>query len=410
VKIKFRRFFVALFGSAALVAGAGVAAAAPASAFPGVLHVGCGYRSYSTIGAAVLAASNSETILVCSGTYHENVVVPSSKRLIIRALGHAVVDASGTGPVPAVQVLSSGSVIQGLTVENAFGEGILVGSDPGAGPTISGVTILQNNVINNDQGNPTNLPLVASTYGQCAETVQKAPAPPIPGDCGEGIHLLSANNSTVEGNRVVGDSGGILLTDENGPTFGNRISGNVVSDNQYDCGVTVAGHNIAVAGGIYDNAIVNNFITDNGVLGQGAGVLFASPVPGGLYGTGGAVYNNLVQGNEIWGNGLGGVTLHSHGTGQDLNGNSIIGNVIGNNNLAPDADYAFAGTDFIDGQTTGIVIATLSDISITISHNLIFNDANGVWIGEVFGAKVTAAGLATNFDVGVTTRVVVVTH
>jgi parallel beta-helix repeat protein len=407
---RFRRYFVALLGSAALVAASVGVSAGPAAALSRTLFVGCGFNTYPTIGAAVLAAPSGATIVVCPGTYHESVVVPSTEKLTIRGIAQPVIDAGGTGPNPGVQVLSSGTVIKGFTVENAFGEGILVGSDPGAGPTISGVSIENNTIINDDQGNPTNLPLVSSAYGQCAETPQTAPAPPIPGDCGEGIHLLSANNSTVVNNRVYGDSGGILLTDENGPTFGNLIAHNVVAHNQYDCGVTVAGHNIALAGGIYHNTIADNLITNNGVLGQGAGVLFASPVPGGVYGTGGAVYDNLVEGNYIWGNGLGGVTVHSHSTGQDLSGNSIVGNFFGTNNLAPDPDFAFAGKDFIDGQTTGIVIATLSDITINIADNVVANDANGIWIGEVFGAKVTVTGTASNVFVNEATPVVVVTH
>ena len=411
---RFRRPLIALCGSAALVAGTFAVGAGPAAAVPGALRVGCGNGSYSTIGAAVLAASSGETIVVCPGTYHENVVVPSSKQLSIRGIGNPVIDATGpgTGPYPGVQVLSSGSEVSGLTIENAYGEGILVGFEPGAasGPAITQVTIEGNTVIDNDQGNPTGLPLASSLYSQCAETVQPAPAPPIPGDCGEGIHLLSADNSIVAGNRVIGNSGGVLLTDENGPTDGDMVEHNVVSNNQYDCGVTVAGHNIAAVGGVYDNTILDNWITNNGVLGQGAGVLFASPVPGGAYGTGGAVYDNTVQGNFISGNGLGGVTVHSHSTGQDLNGNTIQGNIIGTNNLAPDSDFAFAGADFVDGQTTGIVIATLSNINITITHNIIVNDANGVWIGEVFGASVTATGTAANSFIDVATPVVTITH
>jgi len=405
---------VALFGLVAVFAGAVGTGAGPAAAAPVALRVGCNHDSYATIGAAVLAASNGDAILVCRGVYHENVVVPSSKKLFIFGLDNPVIDATGpgTGPYPGVQVLSSGSEINGLTIKDAFGEGILVGFEPGAvaGPAIADVTIRDNTVIDNDQGNPTGLPLVSSGYGQCAETPQPPPAPAIPGDCGEGIHLLSANNSVVTANRVIGNSGGILLTDENGPTFDNVLSNNVVSDNKYDCGVTVAGHNIFALGGVYDNAIVDNSITNNGVLGQGAGVIFATPVPGGAYGTGGATYDNLVKGNLIWGNGLGGVTLHSHSTGQDLNGNVIEDNIIGENNLAPDADFAFASPDFVDGQTTGVVIATLSDISITIRNNVIVDDVNGVWIGEVFGASVTANAIASNSYIGVITPVLTVTH
>ena len=376
---------------------------------------GCDDASFLTISAAVAAASTGTTIVICPGIYRENVVVPATKQLTVEGLGNPVVDSPSTctGPAAGVQVLSSGSEIEGLTVENACGEGILVGSVPGAGDTVSNVTISGNTVINNDQGNPTGLPLgtgglTASPYGECNATPQPAPAPAVPGDCGEGIHLLSADNSSVVGNEVRGDTGGILLTDENGPTYGNVIKNNDVSNNRYDCGVTVAGHNIALAGGVYDNIIVGNQITGNGTLGQGAGVLLASPVPGDVstYGTGGSVYNNVVQGNHISGNGLGAVTLHSHAPGQNLSGNTITGNVIGTNNLAPDDDF---GPTYQDLSTTGVIVVAVSPVTITIARNLIVNDVDGVYLGDAGGpGTITAIGVSSNLFLHVTNPVVTV--
>jgi hypothetical protein len=37
----------------------------------------------------------------------------------------------------------------------------------------------------------------------------------------------------------------MLLTDETGPTHGNLIEDNIVTGNQYDCAITVPGHNSA---------------------------------------------------------------------------------------------------------------------------------------------------------------------
>ena len=371
--------------------------------------VGCGQGHYKTIGAAVSHASSGDTIVVCPGTYHENVVVPADKQLTLRGLGHAVIDASGphTGAQPGIQVLSSHSVVSGFTVKRAFGEGILVGYEPvlpgthPLPPAVSGVTISGNVVVDNDQGNPTNQALSASPYSQCIAQG------PVPGDCGEGIHLLSATDSTVTDNRVSGNSGGILLTDENGPASGNVVSDNQVTDNVYDCGITVAGHNIKLAGGVFDNRFLDNRVSGNGTKGQGAGILFATPVPGdaSTYGVGGAVYDNFVAGNVIWGNGLAGVTVHSHAPGQDLNGNVIVHNFIGTNNLAPDEDF---GPAFVDAQTTGVIVTAVSDVSITVAHNVIARNENGVWLGEVGGAAITATGLASNAFFQVTNHVVTV--
>jgi len=354
------------------IAGAGVASAS------GTLRVGCGHGAYSTIGAAVSAAASGDTITVCPGTYAEDVVI--SKPLAIIGIGHPVIDAANQ--FNGVQVLASGSTVRGFTVKNALGEGILVGLST---TPVSDVTISGNTVENNDQGNPNGAVINnPNGYPQCNTN----PATPtVPGDCGEGIHLANAFDSAVVGNRVVGNSGGILLSDDTGQTYGNRIEFNDVSGNAFDCGITLAGHLPAFAGGgVHDNTILGNQVTNNGQLGQGGGVLLATGAPGG------AVDNNHVTGNYLAGNGLGGVTLHAHSPGENLNGNTITNNVIGTNNLDPDSDFVGFGTQFFDAPTTGVIIAAASDVTITIAHNVIFNNVNGVWLGNAGGATITATG------------------
>jgi parallel beta-helix repeat protein len=293
------------------------------------------------------------------------------------------------------------------------GEGILVGSLTSTASTvtstsgtltstsgtISDVTIKGNTVIANDRGNPTGAVISDSPYAQCnAMGVE-------PGDCGEGIHLLSADDSTVMDNYVTGNSGGILLTDENGPTYGNLIQGNDTFANAYDCGITLAGHQVGTTtngttwstvlpsvGGIYDNTVRGNRSTDNGVLGQGGGILMATGAPGG------AVYDNVVEYNYVAGNGLSGVTVHSHSPGEDLNGNVIKGNVIGTNNLDGDFDFS----PLVDASTTGVFVATaVNPISITIVGNRIEYNYYGIWMTP----GVTATTTPPNTFVGVTTPI-----
>src|SRR6202008_4317318 len=94
--------------------------------------------------------------------------------------------------------------------------------------------------------------------------------------------------------------------------------------------------------GVYDNTISHNTITDNGLKGEGAGVLFANAAAGT------ASYDNLVEFNTITGNELAGVTMHAHTVGpgqfEDLSGNQIVNNTIGTNNT---------GGDPLDGSATG---------------------------------------------------------
>lgn len=348
----------------ALSAAASTAAAAtrvyvsPLAA-KGAKDLNCSSAAYKTIDAGVAAVRAGGTVVVCAGTYHEMVAV--TKSLSLAGQSHAVVDAAGQDN--GVLVAASRVSVTGLTVTGATGEGILV-------TKASHVTIKRNVVTDNDRGGQP--PVVKNKYAECQATDG------VPGDCGEGIHLMGVTDSLVADNVSTGNTGGILLSDETGPTAHNVITGNVVSDNLYDCGITITGHNPAAApggkpapkvAGTYDNIISGNTVIGDGTKGDGGGVLLATPFPGG------AVYGNIIEGNTILGNGLAGVTVHSHAPGQDLNGNVITDNVIGTNNLDGDSDFAPA----VDKSTTGILVATVAPLSITITNNTIADNHYGIW-------------------------------
>jgi nitrous oxidase accessory protein NosD len=357
--------------SALAVLGVG---ALEAGATSPLLEVGCGSGSFTTIGAAVSAATAHQSIKVCAGVYHESVVVPAGKPVAIVSPGGAVINAAGLasqGGFNGILVQASGTVVQGMTVTGAYGEGILVEGAPGK--PITNVFIGNNTVRNNDRGNPTGAPITDSKYPEC-----NAGPGDIPGDCGEGVHLMVAAHSTVQSNTITHNSGGVLVTDEFGPSHDNMILGNIITDNTLDCGVTLAGHNpnaftggmpMPTVAGVFNNTVESNRIDDNGVVGQGAGVVLATGTPGG------AVYNNSVLTNTISGNGLAGVTLHSHAPGQDLNGNVVSGNTIGTNNLSGDTDFPPG-----DLSTTGILVATaVGPVTISVTNNVIQDNHFGIW-------------------------------
>jgi Right handed beta helix region len=358
----------------------------------------CRSAAFRTIQSAINAAPAWGTVVVCRGRYHEQVVIPKPLSLLGK---HAIIDQRhvtptlvvnppGVGPLTifaGVVVLSSHVSIAGFTIRNAQGEGILAAGVTGS---IRGISIAHNAVVHNDLGG--GVP-PKSTYFECAAQGQ------IPGDCGEGVHFLSVAYSTIRANFISGNSGGVLLTDETGPTHHNVVENNIVTDNASDCGITVPGHNpsaLSASGtpqpsvaGVYDNVIRNNIVTDNGLKGEGAGVLFANAGPGT------ASYNNLVEGNFIEGNELSGVTLHAHtlGPGQfeDLSGNRVINNVIGTNNIGGDPLDSPASPE--DLQTTGVLVFSGGvSVTITIAHNVIFSNAIGIWLSK----PVTARGLLTN--------------
>lgn len=370
----------------------------------------CDTAAYSTIQSAVDAAASGGAVVVCPGTYTEDVVISQPLKLIGRD-GATIQGAptstimcdqlgpTGPGSAPCLAgiTIKSGWVqVSGLTVTGAIGEGILATGSLQGG-SISNVVIRDNHVTGNDLGGIP--PTTSSPYPQCVEVGQ------VPGDCGEGIHLMGAYDSVVTDNLINGNSGGVLLTDEFGPTHDNLVAGNVVKDNLFDCGVTVPGHNPMAldakgnrqpnVAGDYDNVIAGNWITGNGVKGEGAGVLFANAAPGS------ASYDNLVIHNYIAGNELAGVTLHAHpippGTFEDLNGNRIITNTMGTNNTGGDPDAS-------DPSTTGILVFGAVPVTVKIAGNRIFDNNIGIWLGT--GGNITAK-IRHNRFFNVTTPVLV---
>ena len=383
----------ALLLGASFVAAAGVAASSTTwyvspTGVSGAAGTSCTTASFGTISAAVSAAAAGDTVVVCTGIYKESVAV--SKALTLSGQG-ATIDATALDN--GVKITASNVTVTGFTVENATGEGILAQQpNPVKGPMVGGqqlftgmplshVTITRNVVENNDQGGlPANF--ATTKYPECQANGN------IPGDCGEGIHLWSVANSSVTLNTVTHNVGGILLTDEFGPTHGNLIAGNVITDNVSDCGITLPSHNLAIDpktqkfmpsfGGVYDNVVRNNISSGNG----GAGVGMFAPFPGA------ASYNNTVEGNAITGNGEGGVSLHGHAPGAYVGGNKILDNIIGPNNLAGDHDVSPAP----DLATTGIVVwSAVTPITVTISGNTIFGSSYGIWLGHVVSAPGASA-------------------
>ena len=333
-----------------------------------------------TIGHTVSIAKKGDTISVASGTYREQVTV--TKDISLLASGHPIIDATGeSNGILLKGPGANGALVRGFTVQHATLEGILAVS-------ASKLTIEDNTVRDNDLGIKAAMPT-----GECAAAGQ------VPGDCGEALHLMSVTHSIVSGNTVKDNLGGILLTDELGPTADNTISHNDSLDNAYDCGITLAGHNPKATAngkpqptvaGVYGNKILDNVVDGDGTKGQGAGILMGGGAPGA------GVYNNLIEGNTANGNGLAGITLHSHFFGPgappaDLNGNKIIDNKVSHNGVNDNSEAEFSPADFAKGATVGILVG--SDVvkltGIVVRGNTISDTHFGIWTKND-GSKVSA--------------------
>ena len=324
-----------------------------------------------TIGHAVSVAAAGATIHVGNGTYAEQVSITQKLTLIG---DDAIIDATGQNggiqPLAGMGVVgygllifgpgASGSVVKGFTVEHAIGEGILVAGT-------SKVLIQDNTVRLNDAGFNTSMTLECQAQGN------------VPGDCGEGLHLVSSTWSRLVNNLVENNVGGILITDEFGPSVHNVISGNVSRNNLQDCGITLPSHNALAMtdpkmGGVYDNLIINNVSEGNG----GAGVGMFAPFPGT------ASYNNRVVHNTLRNNGEAGVGIHAHAPGQNVSGNAIVDNWISGNGIDPDSG---------SGHPTGIALFSAAvPVTVAVTDNHISNEYWGIFRA----GPLTIHGLSSN--------------
>jgi parallel beta-helix repeat protein len=340
-----------------------------------------------SIAFAVSKSHPGGKVQVAKGTYRGTVNLGRKLKLV--GVGHPVLNARGfANGILITGAKAAGATVQGFTVENALNEGILA-------LQTARVTIAGNLVKDNNKG-----VLAKKPTGECAAQGQ------VPGDCGEGVHLMTVSHATVTGNTVEDNLGGILVSDEFGPTADNVISGNTVLNNAFDCGITIVSHNITgfvggklqpSKGGVYGNVIVGNTANDNGLKGQGGGILIAAGPPGS------AVYNNTVKGNTANGNGLGGFTLHSHAPGQYFNGNKITGNTFLHDGLAGNAGGKPGDVDAGITRSVGIIVfsAVTPLVGTVISGNHLGNEYYGIWTEHVPTIKKSANTFAKSVTVDV---------
>lgn len=311
---------------------------------------------FSSIQSAVNHASANDVIAVEKGTYSEEVTIGIPLSILGAGAEKSVIDATGLAHGVFVDGFDNHGLhnvtIAGFRVENALFEGILVVS-------AFDVTIRDNQIVNNDKspgllftGAPNGCPDQPGdgTY-ETDET----------GDCGGALHLVGTFDSIVSDNVISGNADGILVSDETGESHNNLLVHNIVKDNPLECGIVLAshppaGHNappFAPHFGVDRNTVAENISSGNGVQIGGAGV--------GLFSDGngpGRVSANVIIGNKLTGNGLGGVTMHTHvgptfGLPADnMNGNMIVGNSIAGN-LADTFDTKTPGTVGININSGG---------------------------------------------------------
>jgi Protein of unknown function (DUF1565) len=399
-----RRFrtAVALLSALAVLPGAVSASAAtatrPAAAHLYVSPTGSDAGSCTqvapcrTIQRAVQVAAAGDEIDVAAGSYTGQVTI--TKPLTIKGTNKPVLDATGHGRGFLIKGAgAAGSAVEGMVITGATFEAILA---------LDTSHVLISNIIahGDDRGFFTHVKTGECAYNGQPRGIHKQGARGTiaddrSGGCGETLHLDSTSYSRVVNSLVYGDTGGIYLTDDFGPAAHNYVAHNVIRNNLYDCGITLASHSRHAVGkndklqpkvgGVYDNTITHNVADGNGTKKPGTGYLIGAAF------SGGAAYNNRIIDNEASGNGLPGIALHSHDTHQNLNGNIVKGNTLGRNALGAPGGHPGDGDAGVR-HTVGILVwSWITPLKGTvISGNHIAHDYFGVWTQHVPAMKKSA--------------------
>ena len=366
-----------------IVCCAAVFAAVCQTAVAGTLCVNpaASHNCFASIQTAVNHASANDVIQVEAGTYKEEVDIGIPLAIVGASAKTAIIDATGLAHGIFVDGYDHPGLkqvtIRGLTVENALFEGVLVVS-------ASDITIQDNSIIDNDTTPGLNFTgALSGCPGQPGNGVYEDDET---GDCGGALHLVGTANSIVSGNLITGNADGVLISDETAESHDNLLIHNTIKNNPLECGIVLASHPpsgqtsppFAPHHGVDHNTVAENISTGNGVQIGGSGA--------GLFSDGagrGRVSDNVIIGNTLTNNGLGGVALHTHVgpafglPADDMTGNKIIGNTI-SGNLADTFDTATPGRVGIninsgDGGSPvrGTVISqnVISDEDIDIAVN-----------------------------------------
>jgi parallel beta-helix repeat protein len=337
---------------------------------------------FTTISAAVTAATAGDTISVAPGTYKELVTINKSLALIGQNPANTTINA--TGLANAVYINGASNVtVTGLTLTAANYEGILAYG--ASSITIWGNIVQGNNKLLQPSPTSPSCPGLGTTPLNGTTTIVYAFEANEQNDCGEGIHLSGVRTSVVSYNIVENNSGGILVSDDTAAAYDNLIRNNTITNNIYAGGITLAAYG--------NNGVFHNTITGNQVFNNGT-----SPINGGgpgvaLYSLQGPVANfgNSISGNNLFGNGTAGIALHTkmpYAAGvqeEELEDQVITGNFIARNG----ADTALGLTS---SQGDGISMLFVGGFvsGFTISGNTFSDEAEDIAISTNISVQITA--------------------
>ncbi len=165
-----------------------------------------GFANHRSIGEAVVAANSGDTIYLKPGTYNEKVLLNKTLFLMPLTGEEGPIVLRGDGIETGITIAADGCSVEGMTLENFTGPGILVQS---------GGNIIKNNKFEKD--NPAIL-VLGTNNNSISNNIMK--------DCEGGVALLAnAVGNIVTRNEMEGGAASIVLRDVgNNNIIGNKAT------------------------------------------------------------------------------------------------------------------------------------------------------------------------------------------
>lgn len=323
---------------------------------------GSATKPYQTISFAISKASIGSTVVLEPGTYKESVqitksvILTSSNPMDPATVQGTILDATGQDNGITISGPSStGTVIRGITVENANNHGIWASDTSNL--AILGNVITKNGVNSNQAAENKPLLLDGTSYSLVAHNT-------VSGNLADGGISVTDLGAMDPGASATQQPSATTATPAPGNT--NWIVSNTVEANAGGCGIVVAAYNPG-------QGVSGNIIKDNTVSNGVAGIIVAADTPNT------SATDNVVTGNTVSNNHIPGILVHSNMAGDVVTGTLITDNTISGNG----ADAKVQLT-----QTTGVaLIGAVTPVADTvIANNHFSNEYYGVWGSNVVGA------------------------
>jgi hypothetical protein len=348
----------------------------------------------NSITFAIGPAGSKQTIAVGSG--NTATPLPAITRQVLLDGGSLITlngaNAGASANGLTLGVISSGSTVRGLTIEEFGGNGIEV--DGTRQNVIAGDFIGTDSAGTTGVGNGNDGVLISASTANTIGGTTSGAGNVISGNAFNGVEISGSTDNVVLGNRLGTDaSGSVALGNQNGVLLGQSAGLNTIGGNTAAAGNVISGNTAAGVqlqdGGTSDNLVRGNLIgtdvTGTAALGNGMQ---------GIYMLNGAQSNTVGgtatgAGNVISGNGGNGVEIDF----ADTAGNLVLGNFIGTDKTgSKPLGNAGDGVLLFFGSTVNTIGAPAAGAGNVISAN----GGNGVEITGGEGASTSGNTIEGN--------------